>query len=335
MAEIIDAYAHVGFPHFGKTEELLSVWKQWGIRGGSIALPPGIPDLPALESARDALGDRVRLFGIPFGADTAQRRRNAEDQVAFGIAGMRLMPNEMLDNPGVLEVLGEAGACLMAINVYGSSDLTRTMIDWLEKYAGGTIAAPHFLRPGTIDDGVPDPGAFRDLLRHPRMHAIFSRHGGASSRPYPHEDLKPWVEDVAAVLTWDRILWGSEFPVLFHRDEQMDEAMRWIEALEIALDDNQRAAYFGGNAQRLWFDQSAPKGGPLDPVPEWVTQGLNAFRERARPVPTVRTRELRIPLELHGRLLSDYLDKQRADPNLRFQEYLVSRIEAGAAKASP
>ncbi len=330
MSPRIDAYAHVGFPHYGKAEELIETWKQWNIAKGCIALPPSLPDLPALDTARRMLGEDVRLFGIPYGSDPEDRRRNAEEQVVFGIAGMRLMPIEMLENPGVLEVLGEAGACLMAINVYASADLTRAMLDWLEKYATGTIAAPHFLKPATIDTGAPDPGAFRDLLRHPRMHAVFSRHGGASGQPFPHEDLKPWVEDVASLLTWDRTLWGSEFPVLYHRDEQIDEAMGWVEALGVKLTDAQRDAYLGGNAQRLFFDNPPPAGKPLDPLPEWAANGIRAYHDRARPVPTVRTKELKLPLELHGRLLSDYLVKQKSAPDLRFQEYLVHLIQTSA-----
>lgn len=328
---LIDAYAHIGYPHYGKAEELLAIWRQRKIAGGCIALPPNLPDLVDLQNARSAAGDRVRLFGIPYGDDPADRRRNAEDQVRLGIAGMRLMPFEIIPNPAVLDLLGEHGLCLMAINVYGSAEVTRTMLDWLEQHPCGTIAAPHFLHAGSLETGAADAGAFRELLQHPRMHAIFSRHGGASGKPFPHEDLRPWVDEIAPLLTWDRILWGSEFPVLYHRDEQIDEAMGWIESLGVTLSPEEKAGYLGGNVQRLLFDHPAPPGQDLEPMPSWVVEGIRQYREHAKPVPTVRTGPFQLPLELHGRLLSTYLEVQESEPDLRFQDYLV-RILATASR---
>lgn len=331
---IIDAYAHVGFPRYGSPDELLETWRQWDIGRGCIALPPGMPDFAALDRARVAWGDRVRLFGIPYGPDAPSRLTLAELQLEFGIAGMRFMPDEIVANPNVLALLGESGLCLMAINVYGSADVTRLMIDWLERHPRGIIAAPHFLRRGTIDGdaclpGVADPGAFRDLLRHPRMHAIFSRHGGASSEPHPHADLRPWVDDVLPLLGWDRVLWGSEIPVIYHRDEQVDEALDWIVAAGLRPTDAELAAYRGENAQRLFFSQAPPEARSVA-FPAWVSEGLARFITTNEPVPVVRTRALELPLDLHGRLMSRYLRDQRSEPELRFQSWIVRVLEGSA-----
>lgn len=327
---VIDAYAHIGFPRFGTPDELVDVWRQWDIRRGCIALPPGMPDFAGLDRARHRVGDDVRVFGIPYGPDSASRSALAEAQVRFGISGMRLMPDEMTANPDVLAILGEAGLCLMAINVYGSSELTRTMIDWLEKHPRGTIAAPHFLRTATIDGntcspGVADPGAFRDLLRHPRMHAIFSRHGAASSRAYPHEDLRPWVEDVLPLLTWNRVLWGSEIPVVYHRDEQVDEARDWLKRLGVSMGEEEEAAYLGGNAERLFFSKSPPTAQEVS-FPAWVVDGLRGFIEANDPVPVVRSKPLHLPLDLHGKLMSAYVTWQFDHPRASFQEWLVGEL---------
>lgn len=327
---IIDAYAHVGYPRYGRPDELLATWEQWGISRGCIALPPGMPDFSALDRARASWGDRVRLFGIPYGPDAPSRTELAVAQIEFGIAGMRFMPDEVLANPDVLALLGEAGLCLMAINVYASTEVTRAAIDWLERYPNGSIAAPHFLRVGPIDGDactppVADAGAFRELLRHPRMHAIFSRHGGASSQPHPHGDLRPWVEDILPLLGWGRVLWGSEIPVIYHRDEQVDEALSWVTALGLRPSDDELAAYRGGNAERLFFSRHAPQPKSVA-FPPWVTEGLERFIAASDPVPVVRSRALNLPLELHGRLLSRYLHDQRSEPGLRFQAWLVREL---------
>ena len=326
---IVDAYAHIGYPRYGTPGELASVWRQWGVDRGCIALPPGMPDFDGLRTAREILGPNVRLFGIPYGPDRDSRTELAEIQVRFGISGMRLAPDEILDNPGVLEILGRAGLCLMAIGIYSDSIVTRSMIDWLERFPSGTIAAPHFLRIGkgpSVAAGVADPGAFRDLLRHPRMNAIFSRHGGCSAERYPHADLRPWVDDILPLLTWERVMWGSELPVVYHRDEQVDTARDWLECLGVAMGSEEKSAYLGGNAGRLFFDSPAP---PAEPVifPGWVRQGLQSFIDSGDPVPVVRTDSLYLPLDLHGRLLSRYLEFQRSEPRMSFQEFLVRELE--------
>ena len=326
---VIDAYAHIGYPRFGTPEELCAIWRQWRITKGCIALPPGMPDFDGLARARGALGERVRLFGIPFGADARSRVELAELQIRFGISGMRLAPSEMLSNPDLLSILGEAGRCLMAIGIHDHAALTRTMIDWLQRYPAGTIAAPHFLRPGPIDGNecsraVADPGAFRELLRHPRMHAIFSRHGGVSVLAYPHDDLRPWIDDVLPLLGWDRVMWGSEIPVVYHRDEQVDSAQGWLASLGIPMDPRDEAGYLGGNADRLFFASSPPHEDVT--FPAWVAGGLRAFIEANEPVPVVRSRPLDVPLDVHGRLMSAYLSYQADHPQARFQDWLVGRI---------
>ncbi|TVQ22890.1 MAG: hypothetical protein EA382_11225 [Spirochaetaceae bacterium] len=333
---IVDAYAHVGYPRYGTPEELASIWKQWGITKGNIALPPGMPDFGALAAARDAMGDSVRLFGIPYGEDGAARLSLAELQVKFGVAGMRLMPAEIADNPRVLDALGEAALCLMAINVYDRTDVTRAMITWLERYPNGIIAAPHFLRRAGIDGrgveaghvsrAVADPAAFRDLLRHPRMHAIFSRHGGCSAERFPHHDLRPWIDDVLPLLGWERVMWGSEIPVIYHRDEQVDGAIGWLRALGVAMSESDEAAYRGGNAERVFFAASSEHTGvPVD-FPAWVRDGLRSFIDANEPVPVIRSGPLELPLDLHGRLMSAYLVAQRADPALMFQRWIVEQL---------
>lgn len=326
----IDAYAHIGFPRYGAPEELISIWRQWDVQKGCIALPPGMPDFVGLGRAREELGENVRLFGIPYGADESARRELAEIQIRFGIAGMRLMPKEMLENPQVLAALGDAGLCLMAINVHESAELTRTMIDWLENYPRGTIAAPHFLRPAGIGGdacrpGVADPAAFRDLLRHPRMHAIFSRHGGASAQPDPHADLRPWVDDVLPLLTWERVMWGSEIPVIYHRDEQVDQARAWLKRLGVSMSAAEESAYLSGNAERLFFSRPAPAAEDVT-FPPWVDARLARFIDANDAVPVIRCGPLHLPLDLHGRLMSSYVAWQFDHPDASFQEWLVGEL---------
>lgn len=327
----IDAYAHIGYPRFGTPEELIAIWKQWDIEKGCIALPPNMPDFRGLERACELLGDGIRLFGIPFGPDRVLRLELAEAQVDFGISGMRLAPDEILDNPAVLELLGEARLCLMAIGVHENPAVTRTILDWLERYPGGTVASPHFLKASAIEQGAGDPGLFRDLLRHPRMHAIFSRQGMTSREPYPHRDLKPWVEEVVELLSWDRVMWGSELPVIYHRDEQVDSVREWLRDIGIGMTDTEEKKYLGDNAERLFWQDPAPLRRRVT-FPAWAEQGLKDFIQSNDPVPVLRTKDLMLPLDLHGRLMSVYFERQAASPRLEFREFIAGLLkESGSS----
>ena len=53
---------------------------------------------------------------------------------------------------------------------------------------------------------------------------------------------------------------------------------------------------------------------------------MRAFIAANDPVPVVRTQPLHLPLDLHGKLMSEYLKAQAADGELRFQQWLVGEL---------
>jgi len=65
------------------------------------------------------------------------------------------------------------------------------------------------------------------------------------------EDLRPWVEDLLELFGSERLMWGSDWPVL---NEQADYA-HWValtEQLLAPLSPEQRAAIWGGTAQQVY-----------------------------------------------------------------------------------
>ncbi len=40
-----------------------------------------------------------------------------------------------------------------------------------------------------------------------------------SAAAYPHADLRTWVESTIGLSGWDHVLFGSEYPVIFWRNE--------------------------------------------------------------------------------------------------------------------
>ncbi len=73
---------------------------------------------------------------------------------------------------------------------------------------------------------------------------------------------------------------------------------------------------------RRGFDKAPPEPASTK-FPGWVERGLRAFVAANDPVPVLRTDDLRLPLDLHGKLMSGYIDRQRPEPDLTFQRYVI------------
>lgn len=316
-----DAYAHVGLPRFASAEDAWSVLQHYQIEAANMVLFPGSPDFASALEVRKIAGDRVRLIGIPYGKDDPERRRYAEQQIAWGVSGLRLMPFEIEPHKIALQVMGEAGRWLFAINPYQNESTAAALLAWLNQYPQGRIVSPHFLQAGTIGSVIAQTPSMAGLFDHPRFFAIFSRQGGAGDgADDPYESLHPWVEGVAGRMGWDRLMWGSEFPVLYWRNELIDEAQTWIQRLLPRMSGDEYAKFTRQNTRRLFFEEPSPA--IEDPVlPEWVESvkvsgHANYFGAKA----------LKIPAKLHQELMHGYFQSQNSSHPERFGDYLVQQL---------
>ncbi len=323
---LTDAYAHIGNPKYGTLENVGVFLECLQIEGCVLVLGPGLPDLASLKMARESYGTRIRCMGIPFGETEAQRRELGEMQIDMGISGMRVMPSEFQSNKVLMDRLGEKGLWLFAIHPQESSQSIRFLLTWLECHPDGRIASPHFLSPTAMKKSVKDPGLFKELLRHPRFYGIFSRQGGVgSTQPYPHHDLLPWVTDLAEEMTFDRLMWGSEFPILYQRNEQPEDARDWILNLNIVLSPQEQEAFYHGNAARCFFGEEPNTANNHLMIPQWV-EGQVDQKSKVYVFPNS---PMHIPMAEYNALLTDYLNILRVRPELPFDEYIVERLCKG------
>ncbi|MEM7031358.1 MAG: amidohydrolase family protein [Chloroflexota bacterium] len=328
--DLVDAYAHIGNPKYGTLADVDHFINRLSIQQAVLALGPGIPDLASLILARQRYGDRIRYMGIPFGETAAQRFELGLLQIKMGISGMRFMPNELAPNRGLIDKLGEAALCLYAINPLDSPNTMRFLIDWLEQFPKGNVASPHFIRPTTVEAQVTDIGLAKTLLQHPRYHAIFSRQGGTgTTEPYPHRDLLPWVEQMAALVTWKRILWGSEFPIIYQRNEQPEQVRDWLLDLGVSFTTQDQFGFFANNTRQLFFANPPPVMEPIT-IPGWVQSQI----DQTDTVYLFPANRVFIPMQTHRLLLSDYLERCQAIPDLRFADYIAQVLSKHAETLS-
>jgi len=297
---LIDSYLHVGQPRFGSAPSLLKVLQGHPIEKANIVLGPGTPDFAALRAMRSKLGDRVRLFGIPFGETEEQRTELAEFQIKLGVSGFRFMPFEMKSSQAALQLAGENGLWLLAINPYQSADYARQLLAWLEDHPKAHVCSPHFLIPSPLAQVCDDTGPLIELLRHPRFFATLSRHGGVGSqRPFPHQDLRPWLEDLIENMGWEKLMWGSEYPVLYWRGEHIPQSAEWMGRVFEEASQEQAKLFLRENAERLFFSDDAPGDQAGDPPAQWARRGDVPYFNGALPM----------PMAVHEKLLERFVNE--------------------------
>ena len=323
----IDAYMHVGSPRFGTAEQALAACDTWGVHAAVLVLGPRVPDIAALHRALTMRPERIRTVGIPYG-DTAEQRLACVDAcLDAGAIGIRLQGDEPLANPRVMARLGAAGLWAYATDPLHSPRHTALLLEWLARYPEARIGAPHFV---DLDVRRLDTPLAEELMRHPRFHAILSRQGQKGSRePYPFCDLRPWVDRVLAWCGPERTLWGSEYPVIYWRGEQIDQTRRWLLDLQVDLPEGAYAAITGGNAQRLFFDDPAPSA-TIRELPAW----LQAYPQPG-PVPLAPTSPVDLPMDVYQPLFDDYAQRNTPEAPLTFADYCVQQLRERALALRP
>jgi hypothetical protein len=253
---IIDAYQHLGLPRFQSPEDALAAMDRASITRALVCPFETCPDLAAVHHAFTAAPDRFLGLGIPAGRDRQEVETVVAAQLRAGFAGLRLSGRDVCESPWLLDQIGDAdGIALVCGGSDGLADGAQALLHFLERYPRALAIGGHFAGPT-------DPAIFgvypavANLFAHERFCVIFSR-----QTLFEPEILIPWVRELIGRLGWERIMWGSEAPVLYWRDESFADAADWIERFNPT--DEQRAAFLGGTAEHVLFDRPRPTVGDL------------------------------------------------------------------------
>ncbi|WP_274649766.1 amidohydrolase family protein [Paenibacillus humicola] len=325
MDTVIDAYAHIGLPRYGGVGDFTAHMERFSIRKSVMALFNAVPDFASLFSAIRDNPETIRGVGIPFGKTDEQRMELVRLQLQAGVIGIRMEPWEALGNPAVLQLLGENGRWVYGLSPFQSDELSRLYLDWLDRYPQGRVASPHLLYTDAQSQTVRQSQAARELLAHPRFYVIFSRHGGLGSREaYPHRDFLPWLSFVFERAETDRIMWGSEYPVVYSRNESMPTCIAWLEEIGAGLSDEAIRKIMRDNADRALFGHPLAPADPqaLDRVPGWVEEQF----DRSQTVRLYNREGFELPLDVYGKLLNGYLQSGQWREGIPFADYAVRRI---------
>ncbi len=308
---VVDAYAHVGLPRFVSVDHYRKLMTKEGIARATLCSFDSSPDLHAIHDAFSAEPDRFRGIGVPLGRDRSEVESACKAQLEAGFSGLRLTDADVVDRPWLLDLLGAASGLAIVCGQAGRPACARACLAALDRHENLSVIGGHFA-------GIDQPAVLADsdvvaLFRHPRFHVIFSRQGAV-----PDTTVVAWARELLRHTGWTRVMWGSEVPILFWRNETLQQALSWVDRLNPSPEE--RGAFQGGNAIQLMFSNSLPVAPLRLPF---------AAAERARPIPaTMWARALPIRQDIAGRLVQAWLDENK-EPDLgTFLEIVVGSHSA-------
>ena len=309
---IIDAYAHVSLPRFLSVEDCLRLMDRHGIAAAVLSTAETCPDVRELSRAIVAHPDRFRALGMPMGDTPARLRDAIRAQLDSGFSGIRLPAPLIAANPDLLDLIGTAGAIVLVVGERGLGQAAGQIIEFLDRYPASTAIAGHF--GGPADPALLDAdAAVGRLFDHPRLFVAFTRHG-----VFGHLPLEAWAGALVQRVGWDRLIWGSEWPVALWRNETYRSTLDW--ALRLGPDAAQLKAFRGGNAQRLFF------GRPPHAQPIRAELDLMPFRRHADV--WLFPPSLDVSEERHRRLMHAY-ESWGGESRGRYSEFFVAMAERG------
>lgn len=247
---MIDIYGHIGLPRFGSAEDFIAQMDANGVDQALLSTAQFCPDVLELARAACQYPARFRIVGLPVGPGSAMRCQIVSQQLYGGFSGIRIPATEALDNPALLDTVGQAGAFLIVVGFEPWLRFRDALLSFLERYPDCFIIGGHFA--GVADPALIRPdGALHALYTHPRFHVAFSRQGLMDVKT-----LALWADALVEVVGWKRLLWGSEWPVALWRNESYADTMRVVDRFHLSQE--QRNDFFDGNARRLIFSKPSP-----------------------------------------------------------------------------
>ncbi|MFW6062399.1 MAG: hypothetical protein ACOC93_06280, partial [Planctomycetota bacterium] len=131
---MIDAYAHIGLPRFLSAEQMLRVMDAHDVEKMMVSTAKTCADLHELSRAAASWPDRFRCVGLPLGRDAADRIANVRRQMQAGFSGIRIGEGLIVEQPELLEVIGQAGGTPVVLGTEALAHVAATLADFLDRY---------------------------------------------------------------------------------------------------------------------------------------------------------------------------------------------------------
>ncbi len=185
--------------------------------GGALIVQPSAygTDNACLLDALARSGGRFRGIAV---VDWTAPDRKLDDLRRRGVVGLRFnLPRtgaDLLARPGARPFLKRVANLGWVVQVYATADMWPAIAPVLRE-SGATVVVDHMGEPDPAR-GLGQPG-FQAVLRLGREAGAVVKLSApyrVSQRPFPHEDVGPFVAALLDAFGPDRCVWGSDWPFL-------------------------------------------------------------------------------------------------------------------------
>jgi hypothetical protein len=250
--KVIDAWGHVSLPRFFSADDFIQILDSNHAEAAVVGTAMTCPDLTELSHAIMKYPDRLRPIGLALGKRPEERLSFISAQLEAGFTGIRLPAPLIAKEPAILDLVGKYGRAAYVEGNDGYQVATRVLLNFMDKYPEAVACGTHFAGPtDTAIFGKDD--LVRQLFRHPRFFVIFSRQGFQNQ-----EILKPWTFALIEEAGWNKVMYGSEFPVALWRDETFKSTQDWIDTVGLNPTAEERHKFYYQNAHDLFFQKRVP-----------------------------------------------------------------------------
>jgi L-fuconolactonase len=249
--EIVDAYAHCGLSKYEPIEKVRAVMAAGGVSRAVLVQHLGDFDNSYIGSV--VASDPEHFAGVllvDHGADNVADILG--ERVASGhFQGLRLTAEALVANPELFALAGNLGLVIVLYAPQGIRPILIQLRSELQSAPFSRLVVTHLGNPSLIGSKLDDPA--RDVLELAQFSNVYLQLSGMKMFcPYPHEPLYPLIAEALNAFGANRILWGSNYPVVgTQEDYAADQRLLLDGRLPVPREAIAKVA--GENAKRLWF----------------------------------------------------------------------------------
>lgn len=252
MAEIVDAYSHCGVSKYEPVEVVEATMASCGVTRAVLAQHLGEYDNRYLIEIQRRSPAKFACVGLvdvssPAAADTLR------EWGATGVLrGTRFPTTVLVESPELWTVAVDAGLIVLLYAPTSVSEFIEPLRRQLDQRPHSRVVLSHFGSPRPFSP--PEFAEQESVLTLAEFPNVYYQVSGMKMYcPYPHAEFGPLIERGLAAFGAERLLWGSNFPVVGGRDDYaLDLRLLLDGRLPIPREAIPRVG--GGNALRLWFE---------------------------------------------------------------------------------
>jgi predicted TIM-barrel fold metal-dependent hydrolase len=209
------------------------------------------------DFVREAMQGGLVIGGVsacrPERADFADWLDRLDRRVVRGLRRiLHEVPDDVSQDPAFRAGLAAAGRAGLPFDLCVRADQLALAADLVDACPGVTFVLDHCGNPQVALGGFDAwAGPLAALARRDNVNAKLSGLLAQTGRDWSLASLRPYVEHLIGAFGWERVVWGSDSPVVTLGGSLSD----WVAATRALLEGvsaDERAALYHRNAIRIW-----------------------------------------------------------------------------------